>query len=147
MPGPLVPQSPWEILVPSPQSHREGHYSAETLPNTPMCLGFFIHLDYFLVFLSPVIHILGGFNYCILLTSSSSSVLLEVWHEVPDQYLLKRDFLGGQWLTPSSQFRSPSLIPGQGTRSHMPQLKILNAATKTKKITPATEIEDPMCHN
>ena len=33
---------------------------------------------------------------------------------------------------------SPGSIPGQGTRSHMLQLKILFAASKT---------EDLMCHN
>ena len=32
----------------------------------------------------------------------------------------------------------PGSIPGQGTRSHMPQLKILFAASK---------IEDLMCHD
>ena len=39
-------------------------------------------------------------------------------------------------------------FPGQGTinRSHMPQLKILHAATKKKKIPHATT-KDPACHN
>ena len=88
--------------------------SAVTLPDTARCLGF-IHLDCFVVFLSPVIHILGGFNFCILLTSSSPYVLLEVWHEVPNQYLLKRDFPGGPVAkTPSSQCRGPSLDPWSG---------------------------------
>ena len=31
----------------------------------------------------------------------------------------------------------PGSIPGEGTRSHMPQLKISPAATKTRKISPA----------
>ena len=42
-----------------------------------------------------------------------------------------------QWLrlhTPNAG--GPGLIPGQGTRSHMPRLKILHATTK-----------DPPCHN
>ena len=30
------------------------------------------------------------------------------------------------------QCRGPGLIPGRGTRSHMPQLKIPQAATKTR---------------
>ena len=30
---------------------------------------------------------------------------------------------------PNSQCRGPSLIPSQGTTSHMPQLKILHATT------------------
>ena len=88
--------------------------STVTLPDTARCLGF-IHLDYFLVFLSPVIHILGGFNFCILLTSSSPYVLFEAWHEVPDQYLLKRDFPGGPVAkTPSSQCRGPRFYPWSG---------------------------------
>ena len=33
---------------------------------------------------------------------------------------------------------SPGLIPGRGTRSHMPELKILQAATK---------IKEPLCFN
>ena len=35
--------------------------------------------------------------------------------------------------TPHSQCRGPGWIPGQGTRSHMPQLKIIHAAMKTKR--------------
>ena len=45
-----------------------------------------------------------------------------------------------QWIrlhTPS-ECRGPGSISGQGTRFHMPQLKIPNAATKT---------DDPACHN
>ena len=34
--------------------------------------------------------------------------------------------------TPSSQCRGPGSIPGQGTRSHTPQLKILHAVAKTQ---------------
>ena len=38
-----------------------------------------------------------------------------------------------QWVKlPAPNSGSPSLIPGQGTRSHMPQLKILHAAMKIK---------------
>ena len=44
-----------------------------------------------------------------------------------------------QWLRRCSLNAGGSgLISGQGTRSHMPQLKILNAAAK---------IGDHMCHN
>ena len=44
-----------------------------------------------------------------------------------------------QWLRPCAlSAGGPGLIPGQGTRSHMPQLKILNVAAK---------IGDGMCHN
>ena len=36
-----------------------------------------------------------------------------------------------QWLRlRAASARGPGSIPGQGTRSHMPQLKILHAATK-----------------
>ena len=43
-------------------------------------------------------------------------------------------------------------IPGQGTinKSHMPQLKILHAATKKKKKKkkiPHATTKDPACHN
>ena len=34
----------------------------------------------------------------------------------------------------------PGLIPGQGTRSRMPQLKILHAATKKKKKNDTNEL-------
>ena len=38
-----------------------------------------------------------------------------------------------QWVKlPAPNSGGPSLIPGQGTRSHMPQLKILHAAMKIK---------------
>ncbi|TEA24796.1 hypothetical protein DBR06_SOUSAS11110057, partial [Sousa chinensis] len=43
-----------------------------------------------------------------------------------------------QWLrlrTPNA-WGGPGLIPGQGTRSHMPQLRSLRATTK-----------EPACHN
>ena len=49
-----------------------------------------------------------------------------------------------QWLrlhTPNA--RGPGSIPGQETRSCMPQLKILHAATKD----PACGNEDPACRN
>ena len=49
-----------------------------------------------------------------------------------------------QWLrlrTPNA--RGPGSIPGQGTRFHMPQLKIPHAATKD----PARGKEDPACGN
>ena len=36
-----------------------------------------------------------------------------------------------------SKAGGPDLIPGQGTGSHMPQLKVLHVAMK---------IKDPMCH-
>ena len=42
-------------------------------------------------------------------------------------------FLAVQWLrlyTPNAEGSSP--IPSQGTRSHMPQLKISHATTKTQ---------------
>ena len=43
------------------------------------------------------------------------------------------DFPGGPVAkTRCSQCKEPGSIPGQGTRSHMLQLKILNAATKPK---------------
>ena len=46
-----------------------------------------------------------------------------------------KDSLGGpQANTPCFQWRGLDLIPGQGTRSHMMQLKIPHAATKKKKI-------------
>ena len=47
--------------------------------------------------------------------------------------LINRSFLVVQWLrlhAPNAV--SPGWIPGQGTRSHMPQLKILCEATKTQ---------------
>ena len=47
-----------------------------------------------------------------------------------------------------SQCRAPSLIPGQGTRSHMPklrvhmtQLKILHVARKKEDLDAATKIQ------
>ena len=44
-----------------------------------------------------------------------------------------RDFACGPVVkTPWSQCRGPGSIPGQGTRSHMSQLKILPAATETQ---------------
>ena len=43
-----------------------------------------------------------------------------------------RDFPGGPVAkTQHSSAGGPGLIPGQGTRSHMPQPKILSATTKT----------------
>ena len=52
---------------------------------------------------------------------------------------LPRDFPGG----PMAKFHAPNaeglgLIPIQGTRSHMPQLRILDATMKT---------DYPVCHN
>ena len=42
-------------------------------------------------------------------------------------------FLGGPVAEiPSSQFKGPRSIPGQGTRSYMPQLNIPHAATETR---------------
>ena len=67
-----------------------------------------------------------------------------------------RTFLVVQWLklhAPNAE--GPGLIPGQGTRSHISQLKIPHTATKKKKIpyaqlikVPAclTKTEDPACH-
>ena len=60
-------------------------------------------------------------------------------NEVKDLEKEKGTWLVVQWL----KFHIPNagglgLIPGQGIRSHMPQLKILHAATK---------ISDPICLN
>ena len=50
---------------------------------------------------------------------------------------LGRDFPGGLvFQTLCSQFRDPGLIPGQGTRPHLPQLRMPRAIVKT---------EDPTC--
>ena len=55
------------------------------------------------------------------------------------QEVESRDFLGGPVAkTLCSNAGGLGLIPGWGTRSHMPQLKILHAAMKT---------EDPKCFN
>ena len=44
-----------------------------------------------------------------------------------------RDFPGGPMAqTPHSQAGGPDLIPDQGIRFHMPQLKILHATAKTQ---------------
>ena len=46
-----------------------------------------------------------------------------------------------QWVKlPAPNSGGPSLIPGQGTRSHVPQLKILHAAMKIKDPRAATKI-------
>ncbi|TEA28872.1 hypothetical protein DBR06_SOUSAS4010089, partial [Sousa chinensis] len=50
-----------------------------------------------------------------------------------------------QWLrlhTPNAG--SPGSIPGQGTRSHMPQLRVRVPQLKIPHAT--TKIEDPTCH-
>ena len=46
-----------------------------------------------------------------------------------------RDFFGGPVAkTLSSQFRSLGLIPGQGTRPHMPQLRVLMSKLKRSRM-------------
>ena len=75
-------------------------------------------------------------------------ILISCWHirrlqKHKTQYTFKRsyrDFPGGPVAkTLSSQYRGPVFWSmGQGIRSHMPQLKIPHAATKT---------EDPECCN
>ncbi|TEA15423.1 hypothetical protein DBR06_SOUSAS5010148, partial [Sousa chinensis] len=37
----------------------------------------------------------------------------------------------------------PSLIPGQGTRSHMPQLRVRMPQQRSRM----TQLKDPACHN
>ena len=51
------------------------------------------------------------------------------------KYYIFGDFPGGPVAkTPPSNAGGPGLIPGQGTRSHVPQLKILRAATKRSRV-------------
>ena len=51
-----------------------------------------------------------------------------------------RDFPGGPIAkTPNSQCRGSGSIPGQATRLHMPQLKILNAAMKMEDFSATTK--------
>ena len=58
----------------------------------------------------------------------------------------KWDFPGGPVAqTLYSQCRAPSLIPGQGTRSHMPQLRV--HMTQLKILHVARKTEDLECHN
>ena len=48
-----------------------------------------------------------------------------------------------QWLRPQApNAGGPTLIPGQGTRPHMPHLRILHATTKNL----TCRDEDPECH-
>ena len=68
---------------------------------------------------------------CLLDLSLCSSSLLAINTRKKD--LLAWDFPGGPVVkTLSSQCRGQSSMPGEGTRSHMPQLKISCAATKTQ---------------
>ena len=58
--------------------------------------------------------------------------------------LLVRDFPRGQWLRlHAPDAGGPGLIPGQGTRSRMLQLKILHVATKIPHAAP----KDPKQQN
>ena len=51
----------------------------------------------------------------------------------PGDQVIMQDFPGGPVAkTPHSQCRGPGFIPGQGTGSHMPQLKIPCATMKTQ---------------
>ena len=56
-----------------------------------------------------------------------------IWKLPREQILKFWDILGGPVAkTPHTHARGPGSIPDRETRSHMPQLKILSATTKTQ---------------
>ena len=68
---------------------------------------------------------------CLLDLSLCSPSLLAI--NIRKKDLLAWDFPGGPLVkTLSSQCRGQGSVPGEGTRSHMPQLKISCATTKTQ---------------
>ena len=74
----------------------------------------------------------GALQGSIWTSLSISMVLTHFWLTTPLRNVV-RDFTGSPLAkTLGSQCRGPGFDPYQGTRSHMPQLKIPSAATKTQ---------------
>ena len=71
-------------------------------------------------------------------SGKTEEVTISHFEKWPVVFLIKirrfRDFLGGPVAKAlCSQYRGQGLIPGQGTRCHMPQLKMPCASTKTQR--------------
>ena len=105
-------------------------YSSYLLPHTDMnsvCCKYFLSLDCFYFHFMVFFHLVKDVKFYVV------------------RIVCNWDFSGGQWL----RFCAPNagglgLIPGQGTRSYMPHLRV----HRSQKIPPdAVKMEEPACHN